>query len=325
MLGSRWLIVSAALFVLLGGMIRTPISATCRVEGSGTPPDVALASAACDRAVERFTLLFGKSPPPVAVEVSDTLRVFVIETEASEWKIRWPDSARLRDFLAATTPDLDGLDEAVSLQWSAVLPHELGHLMLIAETDARRPSGSAARRLPDWLHEGIAVWMEPPAYRHSEYGILRALRPFVPQVDDITSLSISSPDERGEAGSTIHRTFYPCASEEACGGRPHWSRIFTVTTRTFPDGTVTVDTIFHEQAPPPPSPVGANFYAYSATLVRYLFDRGGASALDALLDRYARSSDNSEVSLARLPGLPTNAPRLEADWEEWFRRWVLAE
>ena len=127
-----------------------------------------------------------------------------------------------------------------------------------------------------------------------------------------------------EGGSTVMRTFYPCASEEACAGRPHWSRSFTVTTRQFPDGRVQVDTVFHDRPPPAPSPTGSHFYTYSAILVRYIHNRGGHSAMSTLLDRLVTSPD-VVAPLAGLPGLPTTPRAVESDWNAWFRRWIFGE
>jgi hypothetical protein len=294
------------------------------VTGSAPPADLELARAACERATHRFALLYGGSAPAGILEVSDSVGFIAIERHAPEWKVVWPTSSRLEELLGEQVPPGQTLAEAVANQWTAVLPHELGHVLLIAEADSRLPPGDSPRRLPDWLHEGTAVWIEPPALRQDEYMTLRARRPYVPRLSDIAGFRIARPSDGGEGGSLVIQTFYPCASEEACGGRPHWASTFSVTTRQFGDGRVQVDTTFHERAPPPASPVGASFYAYSAVLVRYLFDRGGASAMSELLTR-AVGSGESPVSLEGLPGLPGGRARLQADWEQWFRRWIFEE
>jgi hypothetical protein len=297
-------------------------AAGCRVAGAATEADLVLGRAACLRAEERFTLLFGSPPPAGNVVISDTVSFAAIESYGADWKLVWPSSDRMRAFHGASSDD-SAVEEAVELQWTTVLPHELGHVMLISEADVRRPADLPRLRLPDWLHEGTAVWMEPPAYRADGQAILRALRPYVPPLDELLAFVIAPEGPIG-AGSTVIRTFFPCASEEACAGRPHWSRIFSVTTRQFPDGTVQVDTTFHATAPPPLSPVGSNFYDYSATLVRFLHDRGGASAMSTLLDRYLRGGEGA-AALAGLPGLPRDRRRVEAEWREWFDRWIFAD
>lgn len=297
--------------------------AQCTIAGAPTEHDRELAVAACERVVERFTLLFGAPPPAGTLEISDEVNVSSVQSLTRDWHLAWPSSTGLREYLSESPPVDQTVEEAVAIQWTTVLPHELGHVLLSAEMDRRRPDGPP-RELPDWLHEGTAVWMEPAGYRGDELEIIRALRPFIPSLDDLTSLSISSPSERGEAGTTITRTFYPCASVEACGGRPHWSETFSVVTRQYPDGRVETDTIFHAEPPPPPDPTAANFYAYSATLVRYLFDRGGSTLMDGLLERYATSAEGP-VPLTGLPGLARGNASLQRDWEVWFRRWIFRD
>ena len=311
-------ILAIAGTLLLTACVTSTAAPQCRVEGGARPEDVARVSAACERAAERFALLFGEEAPAGVVEVSEEIGYFEIRESDAGWRIASPDSERLARFLGG---EGDALRDALEVQWTVALPHEMGHAMRNAAAAARRGADTAPRRLPDWFHEGVAVWMEPPAHRADEIGILRALRPYAPQIDSLLAITIGTPDDRAEAGSTIIRTFYPCASEAACGGRPHWSRIFSVTERTFADGTVQIDTTFHEEAPPPPSPMVANFYAYSATLVRYLRDRGGSAAMLAMLDRYAEAEDPASVTLAGLPGLPTTARGVQADWEAWLEDW----
>ena len=307
----------AFLALLLGaGFGAQSAAAQCRISGHGIPGDSARADAACTRAAERFQLLFGEAAPAGAVELSDEVGYFEMRDGGEGWLIVAPNSERLQAFVGG-----DDRDAALEVQWAVALPHEMGHAMLNAAAAALRGAGREPRRLPDWLHEGVAVWMEPPAHRADEVAILSALQPYVPAVDSLLALSISTPDQRAEAGSTLIQTFYPCASEAACGGRPHWSRIFSVTTRTFADGTVQIDTTFHQEAPPPPSPTVANFYAYSATLLRYLHHRGGAAAVRQLLRRYVEAGDLT-VGLAGLPGLPSTPSGVQRDWEAWVRRWV---
>jgi hypothetical protein len=281
----------------------------CRVSGTAPADDLARARSACERAADRFQLLFGVAAPPGTVAVSDTIRFFAVESRSPEWKIVWPNSEKQREFFADQSADAEEIRESVELQWVGVLPHEIGHLMLSA-ADARRAPGSPPRRLPDWLQEGVAVWMEWPSYRESDYGILRALRPYIPPADALLEHVIPQDEEDEQGGSVIVQTFFPCASEEACGGRPYWSRIFSVTTRQFPDGRVQVDTTFLSAPPPPPDPMAANFYTYAAALIRYVYDRGGPPAMRALLEH--------PTSLMGLPGLPPNRSRLESDWREWF-------
>lgn len=316
-------------FALAAGLLllpASPASAECRIETVGrvSPADVERARAGCARAVERFALLFGAPPPSGVVEVSDTVLFFAAAAYHPEWRMVWPTGERLREFFGDTAGENPAAADAVEEQWASVLPHEIGHLLLIAEGERRRPAGVPARRLPDWLHEGVGVWMEPAATRAVEYETLRARRTYVPPLRELMSMSISTLATRGEAGSTIIQTFYPCASEEACAGRPHWSRTFQVRTRHFPDGTVQVDTSFVTGAPPPVTPLGSNFYAYSATLVRFLFDLGGPAAMNALLDRLVGAgSPTRDLDLAGLPGLPATPPRVEAEWRAWFERWIL--
>ncbi|MEX2570262.1 MAG: hypothetical protein WD737_03085 [Gemmatimonadota bacterium] len=311
-----------AAFVLCALAGTPQVAAQCDVEGEAAGQDLDLARQACNRASERFELLFGNAPPPGTVVVSDTVQFFSIASQGRNWKLVWPSSRNLREFFTEGSGGDRTMEEAVALQWSAVLPHELGHLMLDAEAEVRRSVASPTRRLPDWLHEGVAVWMEPPVHRRDEYAILRALGPYTPPVDDLLGFTIAHSPDGGTGGSTLIQTFYPCASEQACGGRPHWSRTFTVTTRHLPDGEVRVDTTFHEHAPPPPGPLAANFYAYAATFVRYLHHQGGATALSAVLDRYAGSSQDA-ISLAAIPGLPGDGARVEDGWRAWFTRWIL--
>ncbi len=307
--------------LLLGATIgASAAAAQCHISGDGSMGDSARAGAACARAAERFQLLFGEAAPAGVVELSDEVGYFEMRDGGDGWRIVAPNSERLRAFAGGVDPEA-----ALEVQWAVALPHEMGHAMLNAAAAALRGAGREPRRLPDWLHEGVAVWMEPPAHRADEIAILRALQPYVPAVDSLLALSISTPDQRAEAGSTLIQTFYPCASEAACGGRPHWSRIFSVTTRTSADGTVQVDTTFHEVAPPPPSPTVANFYAYSATLLRYLHHRGGAAAVRELLRRYVEAEDAGEVGLAGLPGLPSTPARVQRDWEAWLERWIFRD
>jgi hypothetical protein len=316
-----WRGVLVTLALLAGhALLPAPAHSQCRVTGASTGADLALARAGCDRAVERFTLLFGAPPPAGVLEVSDTLRSFAIEVYAPEWKMVWPSTRRLEDFFGASGDAAEAARQ-VEDHWKVVLPHELGHVLLIAEADRLRPPELPARRLPDWLHEGVGVWMEPPAHRADDLSTLRAYRPFVPAIDSILRFRIGSDGDAGAGGSTIVQTFYPCASEEACGGRPHWSRIFSVRTRYFPDGSVSADTIVHTEAPPPPTPLGSFFYTYSGTFVRFLYDLGGAGTMRALLEGLARSPDG-ELRLPGLRGLPATGGRLEAEWRDWFERWV---
>jgi hypothetical protein len=317
----RWSML-AIILAFASACAPAELPAACRVTGVGPETDHERARAACERAVDRFTLLYGVAPPAGVVEISDTVLFFSVAAHVPEWRMVWPTTEGIREYFGE--PRGQQRSEAVENHWLAVLPHEIGHLMLIAEADVRRPPELEPSRLPDWLHEGTAVWMEPPVTREPEYATLRALGPYIPPLAELTTLSVSGIGGRGEAGSTIVQTFFPCASEEGCGGRPHWDRIFSVRTRQYLDGTVQIDTTFHERPPPPPSPVAAYFYPYSATLVRYVYDRGGAAAMRELLDRYARDPQRRDA-LVGLPGLPADPRRLEADWREWFTRWILQE
>ncbi|MEX2583611.1 MAG: hypothetical protein WD766_10065 [Gemmatimonadota bacterium] len=319
---SRPSVVRAAILVGLAALLAPAhTSAQCRITGTAPAEDLELARAACARAAERFDLLYGVVPPGGEIELSAEVGYFEVVTYAPAWKIVWPSSQRMAETFASVPLGEQTPGQAIEEQWSAVLPHELGHLLLTAAAHHRRTSDREPHALPDWIHEGTAVWMEPPAYRSSEYDILRALQPFVPSLEAIVRMSISTPSQRGEAGSTVSRTFYPCATAEACDGRPHWSETFTVTTRHFPDGRIHTDTTFHDAPPPPPDPLTANFYAYSATLVRYLYDRGGSAAMLSALDRSLASGDETP-SLDGLPALPRGTGALQADWAAWIRRWI---
>jgi len=309
---------------VLLGIAAAPLSlgAQCAVGGQAPTADLAAAQAACDRVNERFVLLFGSLPPAGTLEISDTVVFFAVGSQAPEWKLIWPTTSAMERFHGAGRPAGDrALAETIEMQWSTVLPHEIAHLMLGAEVELRRATGPR-RSMPDWLQEGVAVYMEPPGYRSGDAAMLRALRPYIPRLEDLLTLSIADAVDDAEGGSTIVQTFYPCASEEACGGRAHWSRIFSVTTRQFPDGRIRVDTTVHAEPPRLPTPLEANFYAYAAMFVRYLSDQGGPAAMSALIDRLARMS--GEVSLDGLPGLPSGPARIEGDWRSWFGRWVFA-
>src|SRR5690606_917356 len=109
--------------------------------GVADAADLALARAACDRAGERYALLFGGQPPVGILEVTDSVRVFATVHEGAAWTMIWPTSSRLRQSLDANPLDGVSIDEALDEQWGTVLPHELGHLMLIADADRRRPDG----------------------------------------------------------------------------------------------------------------------------------------------------------------------------------------
>jgi hypothetical protein len=214
----------------------------------------------------------------------------------------------------------------IAYQWSTVLPHEIGHLMLtrLVSTGVPIVEGQYGTQLPDWFDEAVAVWMEPVGSRDAEIAQLQRSIVFVPPLQELLGWKhpILGEGEIQSEGSVEVVVHLPCARRDPCLGRVRRDQTMQVRTQHRPDGSAVVDTTYLAASAPAGNSLDTHFYVYSSALLRYIVLNGGTPAIDALLDRWRRDPRAPNV-LTGLPGLAESDREVASDWDNWFYRSVL--
>jgi hypothetical protein len=203
----------------------------CRAHGAAaTAEDAALALEACTAARARFEELFGRPVPDVRIEIRG-VPGYRVRAEGATAVVRWPASSAL------PRPASGGAaaERHAAMQWREMLPHEIGHALLVARfyPDGFEPHAGYGTPLPDWLEEGAAIWSEPPATRRARLAQARALPPAQRDLHHILGMThpalrnaaaLASRDGAPLPADPVLWAFYPqsiavVAFVHAAGGR----------------------------------------------------------------------------------------------------------
>lgn len=138
---------------------------TVMFEGQGEEQLAVRATAVLDSAFRRIGRTLGQFPPNPITVILYTQKQFRDVTSAPDWSDGLFDGGRIRLPVRGASQDLPRFDR--------VLTHELTHAII---------HSLAARGVPVWLHEGLAMYFEPRDAAEAEKR-LTAAHEFVPLVE----------------------------------------------------------------------------------------------------------------------------------------------
>ena len=150
---------------------------TVLFEGPGEEQLAVRATTVLDGAFRRIGRTVGQYPPNPITVILYTQKQFHDVTRAPDWSDGLFDGGRIRLPVRGASQNLPDFDK--------VLTHELTHAIVHT---------LAARGVPVWLHEGLAMYFEPRDAAEAEKR-LRAVRGFIPLTELETSFSHLNLDD----------------------------------------------------------------------------------------------------------------------------------
>ena len=313
--------------LLLGtAMVAAPISfpslttrverETCRLERSGkaTGPSADI----CERLGARWTELAGTQPNPGAIELVDRLGYHAIQSGDS-WTLLSPLPDRKLD--ASAYRKRDGL-----LRYYAdnIIPHEAGHSMFSAYSGVLRSGATPNQygtQAPDWLDEGVAVWMESASMREKRMRPIRGTTPSLAAL--VTMAHPGSEVVRNNALAadfrfTTRTVLPPCA--KCTWLADSLRKKFQITdVGLHADGRPDTITWYADSRPTKSETFEEReFYPLSYALLRFIRIRGGAGAMRELVTRYQINPKPRVEVLSALPGLPASVAAVEKAWHAFL-------
>lgn len=283
----------------------------CIVHATSAPADSLLA--ACERARARFTELLGETAFPVTVLEHDTL----------------DNVGDIRDGrIVFEVTSLGALAERNDPMATRSLPefvmHELGHLLLFAYIDGAHPDSldGYGSSLPDWVDEGVAMWMEPESLSRSRFENAGKLPDSA--LDVVALTARRHPNLRAGDGPPflsvpLLLTAVECDSA-ICGPYPLGHQYVRIAHWIDLAGVLHVDTIFGGD------PLwdwfsGIEFYTKVSTLLPFLHATGGVPLIHEVFARIRAGQAPARVFTA-LPSLPSDPADVNREWIRFVRSLV---
>lgn len=266
------MLIAALMLMITASAERDPL---CLVAGPGVAEDMARARAACDIARERFARLIGESAPRVQIVLREQTG-YRTSADGGTAILYWPTGATLRTHLGSGT----AAERQIAQQWSDVLPHEIGHALMIAHF---YPTGGASTHrgygtpLADWFEEAVAIWAEPDASRATRLAQARRLPPHRQDLERI--LSGSHPAAANTAYLASRDAGTPAANAAL------WA-----------------------------------FYPQSYAVLAFVHEHGGTTAVAELARRIRAGEGAGARLLVGLNGLPLSNADLLRLWQVWITR-----
>jgi hypothetical protein len=291
---------TAMVLVLALGAASEP---QCEVDSTFSAAEAEVLRLACGFAFERFGHLFGVLPPKGEIRRASAGRSGALRYGVGEgsWWLEWPDSVSLSE-----RGDGTGWRE----QSRTVLPHEIGHLLLQVHSGAA-PSADGPNYgtfLPDWLEEGVAVWMEPGDARWRRVAQLDSLPlPLFRLFGSVHPAMTLDPKV------VQTRLEGPC---RGCGDPDLQAGMYVLlTARQRPTGILewTRQVLTSEEAQSLKRTNIAAFYGESFAAVSLIREVCGAAGVATLLARLLHNPAD-RAAVRGLPGLPSDSTALEALW-----------
>jgi hypothetical protein len=291
-----------------------PSELACRIDPSGNTSGPS--ADICDQVVRRWRGLMSGAPTPGEIRLIQ--RGAPNSTDnGPHWTLEWP--APLASAPSVQKRKRDGLTAHLA---ENILPHEAGHHVLktYLGLSTRAPDGYGSPA-PDWIDEAAAVWMESRAAREQR---MRGLGNSQPSLEKIALMGHPMRNEIRDdmLGNTAHveRTITPPCP--ACKSLPERMRTkYTIVTTTISAGGSTKTVVSYADADPNASETfeQRNFYPLAYSLLRFVRERGGVSAVIELMGRYRDNPAPRVAALLGLPGLPNTASAFEAAWRDFLR------
>jgi hypothetical protein len=293
---------------------RTVQSDTCRLERSGkaTGPSADI----CERIGARWTMLVGTNPIPGTIRFVDRDGYHGIQMDDS-WTLESPLPKGVRE-----DPAYRSRDGLLRYYAENIIPHEAGHHMFAVYVGRLRLGAlpnQYATQLPDWLDEGVAVWMESVAMRRKRVTAIRTSTPSLERVVTLWHPNSDLVNRNADDFRISTRTVMPpCAR---CTWLPDSlrRRFQIVDAGTDVHGQSRTVIWYSEKAPAAGHTLEEReFYPLSYSLLRFIRFRGGAAAVRELIARYQVNPKPRVEVLSALPGLPASTAALEKAWHAFL-------
>jgi len=273
--------------------------------------DFATLHRTCMYVRERFEVLFGRPASPITIQVGDTTAV-TADVRGGRVIYRQPSMAAMSRGRTSALPGDEGI---LSREPATLLDHELGHMLLVAESGLD-PEGYGTP-LPDWADEAVAVWSESEEQRAEWARAAAAL-------DDVTlDLVAFSALEHPTVGKPrfqhreVSTRVFRCHVESCEGLRSIARDTFRIIHLIDVNGVSTVDTVFPEDSAFQTLDM-TTYYAVASTILRFFHARGGPALVNTLFERM-RAGRTGAGTFSNLPRLPPDAEAVNREWRAFVR------
>jgi hypothetical protein len=263
----------------------------------------------CMYARERYEVLFGRSAHPITIVVRDTARM---RGNVRDGRILFEQPSMAAMARTRSAIAMEAFEAIGEPAW--LLGHELGHLLLMADTRADR--GGYGSILPDWLDEGVAIWTETEVERAQR--IRQAA-----ELDDVTLdllvfTTLQHPNASGidYRYRSVRTSLFRCR-QAPCDASPIGRDTFRIVSVIDLKGVAAVDTLFPEDPEFHNVDVGA-FYEVASTILPFFHARGGPPLVNLLVERTLAGRSGAEL-FANLPGLPPAPADVNREWRAFVR------
>lgn len=283
---------------------------TCRLQVSGKA--IGPGADICERIGSRWKQLMGTNPIPGAIRMVDREGYHGIQTDDS-WVLESPLPKRTRDDSAFRSRD-------ALLRYYAenIIPHESGHHMFAVFAGKLRQGVSPnqyATQLPDWLDEGVAVWMESTTMREKRG---RAIRRSTPSLATLVTMEHTNVDLVRDNASDFRistRTVMPPCAKCMWLADSLRKKFQVIDSGTDVNGRAKTVIWYSDKTPAKSNTLEEReFYPLSYSLLRFVRVRGGAAAVRELIARYQINPKPRVEIFSALPGLPASVVAFEKAW-----------
>ena len=270
----------------------------------------------CQRIGDRWTDLVGTRAVPGSIRLVDRDGYHGVQTD-TYWTLESPLPQRKRN--DASYRKQDGILRYFA---EAIIPHEAGHHVFGVYIGSRRWGASTnqySTQFPDWLDEGVAVWMESAKIRD---GRMKAIRNTTPSLDRLATLEHPNAElvnsSTADFRMSTRTVMPPCAK---CTFLPDSLRrkYQIIDSGTDRQGKPKTVISYTDRAPTKSETLEEReFYALAYSLLRFIHAHGGPAAVRELISRYQLNPTPRVAVLSGLPGLPASTAAFEKAWHAFL-------